>query len=46
MGSIPGWGKILEEDMTTHSGILAQKTPWTEEAGMLQFTGTQTVGHD
>ena len=23
MGSIPGWGKILEEEMTTHSGILA-----------------------
>ena len=23
----------LEEEMTTHSSILARKTPWTEESG-------------
>ena len=26
----------LEEGMTTHSGILAWETPWTEEPGRLQ----------
>ena len=25
----------LEEDMATHSGILAWKSPWTEEPGGL-----------
>ena len=29
----------LEEEMTTHSSILAWKTPWTEEPGGLQSTG-------
>ena len=27
----------LEKGMTTHSSILAWKSPWTEEAGRLQF---------
>ena len=27
----------LEEGMTTHSGILACKIPWTKEAGEPQF---------
>ena len=36
----------LEEEMATHSGILAWKTPWTEEQGGLQSTGLQRVGHD
>ena len=31
--------------MATHSSILAWKIPWTEEAGRLQSTGTQRVGH-
>ena len=26
----------LEEEMATHSGILAWETPWTEEPGQLQ----------
>jgi len=26
---------ILEEDMATHSSILAGEIPWTEEPGML-----------
>ena len=29
--SIPGWEDPLEEGMTTHSSILAWRTPWTEE---------------
>ena len=29
------WEDSLEEEMTTHSGILAWTIPWTEEAGEL-----------
>ena len=36
----------LEEDMTTHSSILAWEMPWTEEPGGLQSTRLQRVGHD
>ena len=32
----------LEEEMTTHSSILAWKIPWTEEPGGLQPIGLQT----
>ena len=35
----------LEEDMATHSSILAWKIPWTEEAGGLQHTESQGVGY-
>ena len=35
----------LEEEMATHSSILAWKIPWTEEPGRLQSTGSQRVGH-
>ena len=31
----PGWEDPLEEDMATHSNILAWKVPWTEETGGL-----------
>ena len=41
-----GWEDPLEEDMTTHSSILALKISWTEEPGRLQFKGSQRVGHD
>ena len=37
---------ILEEEMATHSSILAWEIPWTEEPGGLQSTGSQRVGHD
>ena len=30
-----GWEDPLEKEMATHSGILAQKIPWTEEPGRL-----------
>ena len=36
----------LEEDVATHSSILAWRIPWTEEPGRLQSTGSQRVGHD
>ena len=36
----------LEEEMATHSSILAWKIPWTEEPGGLQSTGPQRVGHN
>ena len=35
-----------EEEMSTHSSILAWKIPWTEEPGRLQSMGLQTVGDD
>jgi len=43
---IPGWEDPLEEEMATHSSILAWEILWTEEPGRLQPTGSQRVGHD
>ena len=39
LGSIPGLGRSLEKEMTTHSSILAWRIPWTEEPGGLQVHG-------
>ena len=36
----------LFHEMATHSSILAQKIPWTEEPGRLQFMESQRVRHD
>ena len=36
----------LEEEMATHSSILARTIPWTEEPGGLQSMGSQRAGHD
>ena len=36
----------LEEEMVTHSSILAWRIPWTEKPGRLQPSGSQRVGHD
>ena len=50
-GSIPGLGRSLgwedprEKEMTIHSRTIAWKISWTEEAGKLQSTGSQRVGH-
>ena len=33
----------LEEEMATHSSILAWRVPWTEETGGLQSMGSQRV---
>ena len=35
-----GWEDPLEKGMATHSSILAQRIPWTEEPG-----GLQSMGH-
>ena len=44
MGLIPGLVRSPEEEMATHSCILAWETPRTEEPGGLQSTGSQS--HD
>ena len=36
----------MEEEIATHSSILAWKIPWTEELGGLQSMELQRVGHD
>ena len=36
----------LEEEMATHSSVLAWRIPWTEEPGGLPSMGSHTVGHD
>ena len=36
----------LEEEITTHSSILAWRIPWTEEPEKLQSVGSQRVGHN
>ena len=36
-----GQEDLLEEDMVTHSSILAWRIPWTEEPGGLQSMGSQ-----
>ena len=40
----PAMGELedpLEWEMATYSSFLALKTPWTEESGRLQSTGSQ-----
>ena len=34
-----GWEDPLEEEMATHSSILAWRISWMEEPGRLQFMG-------
>ena len=41
-----GWEDPLEEEMVTHSSVLAWEIPWTEETGRLQTAGSQRVMHD
>ena len=45
-GFTPELGRSLENEMATHSSILAWKIPWKEEAGGLQFMESQRVRHD
>jgi len=42
---VPGQEDPLEEEMATHSSILAWKIPWTEKPGGLQSMGLQRVRH-
>ena len=46
VGLILRLGDPLEEDMATHSSILAWRVPWTGEPGGLQSVGSQRVRHD
>ena len=47
VGSIPGLGRSPEEEMTTHSSILAWKIPWTVEPGRLYTVhGVTRVGNN
>ena len=36
-----GWEDLLEQEMATHSSILARKIPWMKEPGRLQFMGSK-----
>ena len=42
----PGEEDSLEEEMATHSSVLAWRIPRTEEPGGLQSMGSQRVRHD
>ena len=42
----PKWEDPLEKEIAIHSSILAWRSPWAEEPGGLQPTGSQRVGHD
>ena len=42
-GAFLGWEDPPEEEMATHSSILAWKIPWTEKPGGLQSMGSQRV---
>ena len=46
VGSILGQDDPLEEEMATHSSILAWRIPWTEDPSRLQSMGSQRVRHD
>ena len=46
MGSVPGLGRSLREEMAIHSSILVWRIPRTEEPGGLQSMGSQRVGHN
>ena len=46
VGLISGQEDPLEENMTTHSSILAWRIPWTEEPGGLLSIGSQRVRHN
>ena len=41
-----GQDDTLEKGMATHSSILAQRIPWTEEPGGPQSTELQRIGHN
>ena len=41
-----GWEDPLEQEIATHSSVLAWEIPWTEQPGGLQFLGSQRVRYD
>ena len=46
VGSIPGPRRSPGKEMTTHSSILAWRTPRIAEPGGLQSMGSQRIKHD
>ena len=40
------WEDPLEKEMATHSSILVQEIPQTEDPGRLESLGSQRVGHN
>ena len=46
VGSILGQTDPLDEEMATHTSILAWRISWTGEPGRLQSMGSQRAGHD
>ena len=38
-----GWDDVLEEEMPTHSSILAWEIPWAEEPDGIQSIGSQKM---
>ena len=45
VGLDPQVRKIWMKGMATHSSILVWRITWTEEPGMLQSMGSQSIGH-
>ena len=43
LGSTLGQDDPLEEEMVTHSTVLAWKIPWTEKPGGLQSMGSKKI---
>ena len=41
-----GWKDPLEQEMATHSNILAWEIPWTEDPGGLHSVGSQRIRYD
>ena len=35
--------RVLEKEMATHSSVLAQKIPWTEEPDRLKYMGLREL---
>ena len=46
MNSVSGLEDPLEQEMATHSSILAWKISWTEEPSRLQSMGLQRAEHN
>ena len=46
IGSIPGAGRSPEEEMATHSSVLAWRIPGTGKPEGLSSMGSLRVGHD
>ena len=40
------WEDALDEEMATHSSVLAWRIPWTEESSKLQSMWSRKVGHN